>query len=81
MRIYIVILLSIFTISCKAQNETEYLTKSQIEKDLAIFDEILQNKSSYQGLNGYSYKKDFEEYLNKVSEKQIHKWIPEKYWC
>ena len=33
MRIYIVILLSIFTISCKAQNETEYLTKSQIEKD------------------------------------------------
>ena len=73
MRIYIVILLSIFTISCKAQNETEYLTKSQIEKDLAIFDEILQNKSSYQGLNGYSYKKDFEEYLNKVSEKQITK--------
>ena len=67
MRIYIVILLSIFTLSCKAQNETEYLTKSEIRNDLAILDNILQNKSSYQGLNGFEYKKDIDEFLEKKS--------------
>ncbi len=71
MKIYIVILLSIFTLSCKAQNDTEYLTKSQIENDLAILDEILQNTSSYQGLNGYEYKKDFDEFLDKHGDKKI----------
>ncbi len=60
MKIYITILLSIFTLSCNAQNEAKYLTKSEIESDLAFLDNILQNKSSYQGLNGYDYKKDFE---------------------
>ncbi|QRM89741.1 peptidase S41 [Lacinutrix sp. WUR7] len=71
MKIYIVILLSIFTLSCKAQRETEYLSKAQIEKDLTIVDEILQNKSSYQGLNGYDYRVDFENYLNSVTDKKI----------
>ena len=71
MRIYIAILISIFTLSCKAQNESEYLTKNQIENDLAILDDILQNKSSYQGLNGYDYKKDFKEYLNLIANNKI----------
>ena len=35
MKIYLVIILSIFTLSCKAQSEAEYLSKAQIEKDLA----------------------------------------------
>jgi C-terminal processing protease CtpA/Prc len=71
MKIYIVILLSIFTLSCKAQSETEYLSKAQIEKDLDIVNDILQNKSSYQGLNGYDYRIDFENYLNTVPDKKI----------
>ncbi len=71
MKIYIVIILSIFTFSCKAQSGTEYLSKAQIEKDLAIVDDILQNKSSYQGLNGYDYRVDFENYLNTVTDKKI----------
>lgn len=71
MKIYIVILISIFTLSCKAQSETEYLSKAQIEKDLDIVDDILQNKSSYQGLNGYDYRVDFENYKNNVNDKKI----------
>lgn len=71
MKIYFIILLSIFTLSCKAQSETEYLSKAQIEKDLAIVDDILQNKSSYQGLNGYDYRVDFENYLNTVVDNKI----------
>ena len=69
MKIYIVILLSIFTLSCNAQNV--YLTKDQIEKDLAILDEILQEKSSYQGLNGFDYREDFENYLEQINDKKI----------
>ncbi len=71
MRIYITILLSIITYSCKAQNEIEYLTKTKIENDLTLLDDILQNKSSYKGLNGYDYKKDFSEYLNTFESKKI----------
>ncbi|WP_179020593.1 S41 family peptidase [Winogradskyella forsetii] len=71
MKIYIVIFLTIFTLTCKAQSETEYLSKVQIEQDLAIVDDILQNKSSYQGLNGYDYRVDFNDYLNKVSNQKI----------
>jgi len=71
MKIYFIILLSIFTLSCKAQSETEYLSKAQIERDLAIVDDILQNKSSYQGLNGYDYRVDFENYLNTVVDNKI----------
>lgn len=69
MKIYIIILLSIFMFSCKHENQ--YLTKNQIEKDLAILDEILQNKSSYQSLNGFDYKNDFENYLDKIGNKEI----------
>ncbi|OAB79920.1 S41 family peptidase [Cochleicola gelatinilyticus] len=71
MKIYFIILLSIFTLSCKAQSETEYLSKAQIERDLAIVDDILQNKSSYQGLNGYDYRVDFENYLITVVDNKI----------
>lgn len=71
MKIYIVILLSIFSLTCNAQNGTEYLTKNEIKSDLALLDSILQNESSYQGLNGYDYKKDFDVYLNTLPNKQI----------
>jgi len=69
MKIYIIILLSIFTLTCKAQNETDYLTKSEIENDLKFLDDFLQNQSSYQGLNGFDYRKDFANYLEKINDK------------
>ena len=71
MKIYLIILLLIFTLSVNAQSETEYLTKTEIENDLRLLDDILQNKSSYQGLNGYDYKKDFNEYLNTFEDNKI----------
>lgn len=73
MKIYIIILLSIFTLTCKAQNETEYLTKSEIENDLKFLDDFIQNKSSYQGLNGFYYRKDFQKYLEQINGDKISK--------
>lgn len=71
MRIYIIILLSIFTLTCKAQNETEYLTKSEIENELKFFDNFLQNQSSYQGLNAFDYREDFAKYLEQIEDNKI----------
>ncbi len=73
MRIYTTILLLIFAFFCKAQTEVKFLTKKQIENDLSILDEILKNKSSYQGLNGFDYRNDFKEYLKKIEEDKITK--------
>ena len=73
MKIYIVILLAAFTFTCKAQNETEYLTKSEIENDLKFLSNILEKKSSYNGLNGFDYQKDFEIYLKQIDENKIAK--------
>jgi len=73
MRIYIVILLSIFTLFCNAQNETEYLTKSEIDNDLKFLGDILENQSSYQGLNGFDYLKDFDKYLEQIDGTKITK--------
>lgn len=68
MKKYILILVSILSFSCYAQKEIEYLTKSDIADDLAFLDQILQNKSSYQGLNGYDYKEDFNAFLETIEE-------------
>ncbi len=67
------ILFSISVFCCNAQSETEYLTKSEIEIDLEYLDQILQNKSSYQGLNGYEYRKYFDDYLKGITEQPITK--------
>lgn len=71
MRIYMIILLSIFVFFCNTENETEYLTKSEIESDLQHLDAVLQNESSYQGLNGFDYRKDFDKYLEQVEQAKI----------
>lgn len=71
MKNHIIILLTILSFIGKAQDEKEYLTKSQIEEDLAFLDSILQSQSSYQGLNGYEYKKDFERFLESVNNEPI----------
>ncbi|MEM6698369.1 MAG: S41 family peptidase [Bacteroidota bacterium] len=49
------------------------LTKAEIIQDLNFLDQQLQERSSYQGLNGYDYKKDFEEYIAQLEEAQISK--------
>jgi C-terminal processing protease CtpA/Prc len=73
MKIYIIILFSIFSLACKAQNETEYLTKSEIKNDLKFFDNFIQNQSSYQGLNGFDYRKDFDKYVKQIDDDNVSK--------
>jgi C-terminal processing protease CtpA/Prc len=41
---------------------------------LAFLDEILQSKSAYQGLNGYHYQKDFNNFLEKTKEDSLTKY-------
>jgi C-terminal processing protease CtpA/Prc len=73
MKIYIIILLSIFTLTCKGQNKTDYLTRSEIENDLKFIDNFIQNQSSYQGLNGFDYQEEFDKYLEQIDENKISK--------
>jgi len=49
------------------------LTKSEIENDLKVLDDILQNKSSYQGLNGFDYRLDFRSFLETMKENTVTK--------
>jgi C-terminal processing protease CtpA/Prc len=74
MKYYLLILLFAFSFSSYGQNKTEYLSRNEIEKDLAYVNEILQSKSSYQGLNGYDYRNDFDSYLKSSSGKQVTKY-------
>lgn len=74
MRNFFVIVLSLFVLFINAQNEPEYLTKSEIENDLAFLDSILQNSSSYVGLNGYEYQQDFDDFLESIAEKEVAKY-------
>ncbi|QIE58236.1 peptidase S41 [Rasiella rasia] len=71
MKIYLVILVSLVTLLGKAQNDADYLTKVQIEQDLALLDKIFQEQSSYQGLNGFDYREDFETYLQQIDDQKI----------
>lgn len=73
MKIYIIFLLSIFTLICKAQNEKEYLTRSEVENDLKFLDDFIQNQSSYQGLNGFDYRTEFNNYLSQFDGKKVNK--------
>lgn len=71
MNYYLFISCIIFTLSSNAQKETEYLSRGEIEKDLAFLDDILQKKSSYQGLNGYDYQVAFTSYLEAINDTPI----------
>lgn len=59
------------SLCCNAQNEKEFLTKNEIENDLAFLEGILQEKSSYQRLNGYDYQIEFDEFLEKTKDQSI----------
>ena len=73
MKIYMVILLSTIALFCKAQENTEYLSKREIESDLKFLDSIFQNQSSYQGLNGFDYQTDFDNYLKQIDDTKVTK--------
>nr|WP_321356287.1 S41 family peptidase [uncultured Draconibacterium sp.] len=66
MKFYLVTLLTLFSFFSNAQHKTEYLTKKQIKSDLKYLDKILQKQSSYQGLNGFNYQTEFNEYINQI---------------
>ncbi|MHA7059118.1 S41 family peptidase [Aquimarina sp. M1] len=74
MKIRLILLLFILTLGTNAQDNTEYVIQSDLENDLKYLDSILQNTSSYQGLNGYDYKKDFEEFLDKTKGLSVTKY-------
>ena len=73
MKQYILILLTFFSSTCFSQDKAEFLTKAEVEKDLAFLHEVLQGQSSYQGLNGYDYQKDFQKFVREIDGQQISK--------
>lgn len=62
----IIILLSLFAINTKAQNN--WLTKKQITEDIEFLRKVLNEKSSYVYLNGYDFNNDFDDYLKTVKD-------------
>lgn len=74
MKKYYIIFSTLITLYCNAQKSPEYLTKIQIQEDITLLDEILQNTSSYQGLNGYEYKKDFDVFLANTEAQNVTKY-------
>lgn len=74
MKIYFILLFIILSIPCQSQDQPETLKAKKIQKDLAYLDKVLQNKSSYQGLNGYDYKKDFQDYIETAKKQPVTKY-------
>jgi C-terminal processing protease CtpA/Prc len=74
MKHFILILLLALSFSCFAQDKTAFLTKDEVEKDLAFLDDILQRESSYQGLNRYDYQKDFQRFSESLDAQQTSKY-------
>lgn len=69
-----VLILICLSLSCsKAQNETTFLSKEEVVEDLTFLDKQLQQYSSYQGLNGYSYQVAFKEYVHSLTDDPISK--------
>ena len=62
----IIILLSLFAINTKAQNNR--LTKKQITEDIEFLTKTLNEKSSYAYLNGFDFNNDFENYLKTIKD-------------
>jgi C-terminal processing protease CtpA/Prc len=74
MKHYLLVLLAAFSFTCYAQDKPEFLTKNEIEKDLAFLHQVLQRQSSYQGLNGYNYQGDFDKFVEKTNGQPITKY-------
>lgn len=65
-------LITLITVSFSHSiNKDDYLEKDDIENDLAFLDNILQQESSYQGLNGFNYRNDFAAFLKRIEKKPV----------
>lgn len=71
MKFSLFILAFAFGLCGHSQYEPTYLRAKDIKKDLNYLDGILQSKSSYQGLNGYDYRKDFVLFLDRSEKKPV----------
>lgn len=70
--VFTLIFLFTYKSNTYAQKNTSF-TKTEIIKDLSFLDQQLQELSSYQGLNGYDYQKDFEKYIAQLGDSRISK--------
>ena len=52
----------VFTFSCTPTKDSTILTKLEIKADLEYLDQFIQTHSSYQGLNGYDYKRILKDF-------------------
>ena len=50
-----------------------FLTKEEVIADLNYFDSLLQERSSYQGLNGYDYQDGIKKYLANLKSDKINR--------
>jgi hypothetical protein len=65
-KILFTVLFSLSVVISKAQNKN--LSKQQIQKDLEFLKKTLNDKSSYAYLNGYDFKKSFENYQKNLKD-------------
>lgn len=68
---YLLITFCFMACSFQVAGQITHLTKAEVEADLAYLDEFLQQYSSYQGLNGYAYKADIENYLGSIKTDKV----------
>ena len=61
MRVFIKIIAIVILVSCK-----DSLSKEEIKIDLKYLEGIIEKNSSYAGLNGYDYKKEFRHYIDSI---------------
>jgi hypothetical protein len=71
MKYYLLLALTISTFYCKAQHRADYLKHKDMKKDLEFLNDILQSKSSYQGLNGYDFQLDFDALMKNTEGEPV----------
>lgn len=68
---YLLITFCFITCSFQVVGQGTYLTKAEVQADLEYLDEFIQQYSSYQGLNGYDYKVELENYLEAIKTDKV----------
>lgn len=65
--------LSILMCLIVPMGNAETLSQQEVRQDLKHFSELLQQHSSYQGLNGYDFTKDVAQYLDGLNTQTVDK--------
>lgn len=68
---YLLLTFCVITFSFQVKGQDTFLTKAEVQADLEYLDEFIQQYSSYQGLNGYDYKIDIENYLEAIKSDKV----------